>query len=200
MGKKIAVLLGSFILGFIISFFYVNLQYQQTGTATSQPSLPSDHPPVAEDRDKEAAGKSSKTGPLAALGGPAKAEADSDEKSTANQSSDPTSDTKATSPETAAPAGNKPSALASTVYKNLKILKDIPSNELLTVMQSFTEGLGVNCTYCHVSVQDLAQDGKPEKETAREMLLMVREINKKYPTEGSVTCYTCHRGTTKPAS
>jgi Photosynthetic reaction centre cytochrome C subunit len=191
MGKKLAVLLGSFVIGFVISFFYVNLQYQQA--STNQPSLPSDHPPVNENRESESASKGSKTGPLAALGG----SADSDEK---DEKSPDKEDNDKDSKETKTPEGDSQSSPAATVYKNLQILKDIPSSEVLKVMQSFTEGLGVNCTYCHVSVEDLAKDGKEEKETAREMLRMVREINKKYPTEGSVTCYTCHRGAIKPAS
>jgi len=67
-------------------------------------------------------------------------------------------------------------------------------------MKAFTEGLGVNCTYCHVSTEELNKDDKPMKATARKMLEMVRETNAKYPTNGVVTCYTCHRGAAKPVS
>jgi hypothetical protein len=68
-------------------------------------------------------------------------------------------------------------------------------------MQSFSEALGVNCSYCHVSAEAADKDDKPAKEIARKMLTMVREINKGYPTtEGQVTCFTCHRGSIKPAS
>jgi hypothetical protein len=96
--------------------------------------------------------------------------------------------------------------------KNLKVLpKEMTRQEVRRIMQSFTTGLGVRCTHCHAgedpSQLDYASDAKPTKEVARKMLAMVVDINTKHlagvgepPAAGAnkVTCYTCHRGTTKP--
>lgn len=85
------------------------------------------------------------------------------------------------------------------VYKNIQVLKGVPSGQLRLIMNSFTEALGVKCTYCHTSVDEPHLDTKPEKEKARQMIRMVQNINKNYPTEGLVTCFTCHRGALQPA-
>lgn len=85
------------------------------------------------------------------------------------------------------------------VYKNIQTLKGVPSGQLRLIMNSFTEALGVKCTYCHTSVDEPHLDDKPEKEKARQMIKMVQDINRNYPTEGLVTCFTCHRGKLQPA-
>lgn len=69
-------------------------------------------------------------------------------------------------------------------------------------MQTFVEALGVAdkgwCGYCHV--EDRASDEKMQKITARNMILMVREINARFQDgKQHVTCYTCHCGSTTPA-
>ena len=95
--------------------------------------------------------------------------------------------------------------------KNLKILsKDV---NIPRVMQSFSAGLGVQCSYCHAA-GDFASDSNPKKEIARKMLMVVKQINMHFPDAGNdfanskylpfpegkqyVTCYTCHQGKTKP--
>jgi len=83
--------------------------------------------------------------------------------------------------------------------------------ELISTMKLFTQSLGVRCTYCHVgeegkplSTFDFASDAKAKKQTARAMLAMVSALNNKTlpdatgPPDVEVTCYTCHRGATKP--
>ena len=86
--------------------------------------------------------------------------------------------------------------------RNLQILpKDRP---VVPVMQQIAQALGVTCDYCHV--QDRAADDKPTKKTARQMLLLVRDINEKLPTAVGktaeettpVNCTTCHRGVAIP--
>lgn len=79
--------------------------------------------------------------------------------------------------------------------KNLKLLE--PTN-LMPTMRAFSSSLGVECNHCHVQ-GNFASDEKPQKETARRMIVMERDINKNF-TDGKthVTCYTCHRGTTEP--
>lgn len=111
--------------------------------------------------------------------------------------------------QTGAPPANAP-AFANPPHKNLKVLpQDISGAELLGTMKFFAQSLGVRCSFCHVekegeplSTFDFASDAKPEKRTAREMMAMVHRINTDYAdiTEGKVTCFTCHRGSTGPLS
>lgn len=68
-------------------------------------------------------------------------------------------------------------------------------------MDVFTASLGVECTFCHVGPGQMDLDDKPQKDIARNMIRMVREINARFPDgEQHVTCYTCHRGQTEPAT
>ncbi len=79
--------------------------------------------------------------------------------------------------------------------KNLKLLK---ADGLMDTMRAFRAGLGVQCDACHVR-GDFASDEKPEKETARKMIVMTREINANFPDgKQHVTCFTCHRGAEHP--
>jgi len=96
-------------------------------------------------------------------------------------------------------------------FKNLQVFpKDITREQLIGNMKFFAQSLGVRCVHCHVgeegkpmSTFDFASDAKKEKLIARKMLAMVHRINgedfgvKDYK-EAKVTCYTCHRGSTKP--
>ena len=97
------------------------------------------------------------------------------------------------------------------LYKNLQVLpKDSSRVQLLPTMKFFAQSLGVRCTYCHVGTEgqplstfDFASDAKPTKLIARKMLAMVHRINQQDlgvtdPKDLKVTCYTCHRGSTKP--
>ena len=84
--------------------------------------------------------------------------------------------------------------------KNLKVLTGESGEQVIMTMRAFRTALGVQCTFCHVQ-GDLASDDNPKKETARMMLLMARDINSKFPDgKRHVTCYTCHRGATEPAT
>jgi hypothetical protein len=104
-----------------------------------------------------------------------------------------------------------PPPFAIPPYKNLKVFpKDIARGDLLANMKFFSQSLGVRCTYCHVgeegkplSTFDFASDAKDKKLIARKMLAMVHRINQNEfgVTDFSkvkVTCFTCHRGSTKP--
>jgi hypothetical protein len=89
---------------------------------------------------------------------------------------------------------------AAEVYKNIQVLKDLPAPQLMEVMHSFTHSLGVKCSFCHVEGA-FEKDDKPEKVTARKMMLMAREINTdNFNGHMRVTCWTCHRGATEPES
>jgi hypothetical protein len=99
-------------------------------------------------------------------------------------------------------------------FTNLKLLDpEISKGELIGTMRDWATGLGVRCNHCHVGPDnligmDFASDEKPTKRAARRMLVMARSINGELlgdlPTveEGAthqvVSCYTCHRGQSKP--
>jgi hypothetical protein len=101
--------------------------------------------------------------------------------------------------------------------KNLQVFpKDTNPRALIMTMRSFSMGLGVRCQHCHVfkgdnpddlNAFDFASDEKAAKNTARTMIRMAMAINGEHlkavgepppPGEMKVTCYTCHRGETKP--
>jgi hypothetical protein len=86
------------------------------------------------------------------------------------------------------------------VPKNLKLLTPVA---LPNAMQNFVLALGLLdkgvCNYCHV--EDRASDEKMQKVIARNMIIMVNEINARFPDgKQHVTCYTCHRGSPTPAT
>jgi photosynthetic reaction center cytochrome c subunit len=96
---------------------------------------------------------------------------------------------------------------AGTVFRNVKLLKDIPAARFLRLMDSgYSQALGVGCEYCHVEDRWEADEKRP-KSAAREMILLTREINDKLVMmehidnmEPAVNCATCHRGYVKPAT
>jgi photosynthetic reaction center cytochrome c subunit len=92
-------------------------------------------------------------------------------------------------------------------YKNLQVFpQTITRDQLISNMKLFSQSLGVRCTFCHVgeegrplSTFDFASDAKEHKVRAREMLRMAHRINTEdFDGEMKVTCFTCHRGSTKP--
>ena len=83
-------------------------------------------------------------------------------------------------------------------FKNVHVVNPAILPE---TMQSFVQALGLldqgACAYCHVA--DRSSDEKPQKVTARNMVIMVKVLNAFF-TDGKehVTCWTCHRGSTAP--
>jgi photosynthetic reaction center cytochrome c subunit len=89
---------------------------------------------------------------------------------------------------------------AEQFYKNIKVLNGTPADQVIESMHQIRAALGVNCEFCHDD-PDRAADTKMPKETARGMMRMVMDINKNtFKGEQEVTCYTCHRGSTAPAT
>lgn len=93
--------------------------------------------------------------------------------------------------------------VAEDVFKNVQVLKGISVNEFMGTMGFFSASLSLNCTDCHVSDSSgdwgKYADDTPLKRTARRMILMVNAINKNsFGGRRAVTCYSCHRGTTRP--
>ena len=97
---------------------------------------------------------------------------------------------------------------------NVHVLpRNTPVINVVGVMRDFTSALGVRCQYCHIGQEgqpleqfDFVSDQKRTKLTARQMMLMVQEINRRVdtlPGRGAdgiqVTCMTCHRGVSRPA-
>ena len=90
---------------------------------------------------------------------------------------------------------------AGQKFKNIKVLNDMPADQLGKVMNIFSASLGVNCTFCHVSETEFEKDGKKEKEIARKMIAMTFMLNKSYfDNKLEVTCNTCHQGHSHPVS
>lgn len=95
--------------------------------------------------------------------------------------------------------------------KNIQVLKGLPEAQLTPLMNFVAVSLGVQCDHCHISQGKdpktgftnwlWERDDKPEKLAARRMMKMVLSINASNPTDfrnNAVTCFTCHRGQTKP--
>jgi photosynthetic reaction center cytochrome c subunit len=98
----------------------------------------------------------------------------------------------------------EPSApkLAEQQYKNIKVLKGIPADQVIPAMQFITTSLGVDCEYCHVRdghTMAFDKDDKKPKLTARKMIEMTSNINKSnFDGKREVTCNSCHRGAAEP--
>ena len=112
-----------------------------------------------------------------------------------------------------APGKWPPDSLISTKV----IPRDTPVMQVVGQMRNITFALGVRCPFCHVgeegqplSTFDFASDEKATKRTARQMMLMVEEVNRRLDTlphdharghdtpHVEVTCRTCHRGVERP--
>jgi photosynthetic reaction center cytochrome c subunit len=88
---------------------------------------------------------------------------------------------------------------AEEVYKNIQVLKGVPSDQVVPAMQFITASLGVQCDFCHVSGA-FEKDDLKAKQTARQMMRMMFAINNDNFKKREVTCYTCHRGSKDPES
>jgi photosynthetic reaction center cytochrome c subunit len=87
---------------------------------------------------------------------------------------------------------------AREVFKNLQVLKDVNSDQVLPSMRFIASALGVQCGFCHVEGH-FEDDAKKEKQTARNMMRMMFAINQnQFGGTREVTCYSCHRGSPKP--
>lgn len=107
---------------------------------------------------------------------------------------------------------HKPMPLPKPV--NLKVLpRDTSPEDLMKIMQGYSQQLGVKCTFCHAQDTatrriNFASDMKADKNTARTMMSMTNEINAKYlsqihdpdaaPDQKTVSCGTCHQGHSMP--
>jgi hypothetical protein len=95
---------------------------------------------------------------------------------------------------------------AGKVFKNVKLLKDMPAADFLRNMDvNYGRGLGMGCGNCHV-VGQFDADTRKNKRVALQMQRMVNYINsKQLPVIKEldedyvrVTCVTCHMGSGHP--
>src|SRR5438876_29723 len=93
--------------------------------------------------------------------------------------------------------------MAEDVFTNVQLLKGIPVKEFMGTMGFFAAATGMNCTQCHVEESGGSwaryADDAALKQTARKMIGMMNAINRTYfGGRRVVTCYSCHRGVTRP--
>ncbi len=89
---------------------------------------------------------------------------------------------------------------AEQVFKNIQVLKGIPADQITPTMRVIARDLGVTCNYCH-DEEDRAKDGLEPKDTARKMIVMMRDINNaSFAGRTEVTCMTCHNGHSDPVN
>jgi hypothetical protein len=185
------------VLGFIIGNFYsssggavpqaapgAESKEASVNSSNGGQTLPPGHPPI----------DSGQTIPAPPLPAGTPGASDSTSAPTAGQTTAP-----AELPSLDPLAAGSKEERAEQKYKNIQLLKGIPSERLMKVMFAFKASLGVDCTYCHIKDQ-FEKDDKPTKQTARKMIQLVRDTNAKLGTTTRVTCFTCHRGQTRPAS
>lgn len=89
---------------------------------------------------------------------------------------------------------------AGQKFKSIKVLNEMPADQMGKVMNMMAASLGVNCNFCHAE-NDFAKEGFEHKDIARDMLKMTFDINKKYfNARAEVNCNTCHQGKPHPPS
>lgn len=91
---------------------------------------------------------------------------------------------------------------AKQKFKNIKVLKDLPADQLGPLMRQFNTALNVKCDFCHIINPDhsgFEKDDKPMKEEARKMILMSNDLNAHHKIlDKKSTCYMCHHGHPEP--
>lgn len=93
-----------------------------------------------------------------------------------------------------------PTETAGQKFKSIKVLNDMPADQMGKVMNMMAASLGVNCKFCHASNDgDYEKEGFEHKDMARQMLKMTFEMNKNY-FEGrpEINCNSCHQGKSHP--
>ena len=111
-------------------------------------------------------------------------------------------------------AGSDPVPSQNSVHakpSNLKVLPaDTSGEDIDKLMRGYEKQLGIPCGYCHEQNPETkeinyASDENPVKQTARFMISMTGDINKKYLAQlgdrryaPPITCGNCHRGQVEP--
>ena len=89
--------------------------------------------------------------------------------------------------------------LAEQQFKNIQSFKGSKASDVIPAMQFMSASLKVDCDYCHM--KDRASDDLEPKRTAREMIALQRDINKRnFGGRNQITCATCHAGHVRPVN
>ena len=93
--------------------------------------------------------------------------------------------------------------MSETVFKNVQILKGIPTDEFMDAMGMFAAALGYDCSSCHApeisSNREAFAVATPAIQRARGMIVMMNALNRTYFSgQPRVSCFTCHRGHYRP--
>lgn len=93
---------------------------------------------------------------------------------------------------------------AAQKYKNIKVLKNLPADQLGPLMHQYNTALNVTCDFCHVTNTEhnaWDKDDKPMKAVARQMIGVVNDLNAHQKSlNGRATCYMCHQGHPEPVT
>lgn len=93
--------------------------------------------------------------------------------------------------------------MSETVFKNVQVLKGIPTDEFMDAMGMFSASLGYDCVSCHSpeihTNREAFAIATPAIQRARGMIVMMNAINRGYfGGEPRVSCFTCHRAQYRP--
>jgi hypothetical protein len=89
-----------------------------------------------------------------------------------------------------------PDVPAEQAFKNIQVLKGMPSDQMGETMQFMATSLGVRCDFCHVP-QQFDSDANEHKLIARRMIQMQLDLNSRHLANlggERISCYTCHQG------
>lgn len=89
---------------------------------------------------------------------------------------------------------------AGQKFKSIKVLNDMPADQMGKVMNMMSASLGVDCKFCHASNDgEYEKDGNENKETARKMVKMVFDLNMtQFNGRPEINCNSCHNGKSHP--
>lgn len=89
---------------------------------------------------------------------------------------------------------------AGQKFKSIKVLSNMPADQMGKVMNMMSSSLGVNCKFCHASNDgDYEKEGFEHKDIARKMLQMTFDLNKNYfDGRPEINCNSCHQGKSHP--
>ena len=101
-----------------------------------------------------------------------------------------------------APVGNTQTKVetAGQKFKSIKVLNDMPADQMGKVMNMISASLGVDCKFCHASNDgDYEKEGFEHKDMARKMMKMVFDMNKtQFDGRPEINCNSCHNGKSHP--
>lgn len=100
------------------------------------------------------------------------------------------------------PAGNTQTKVetAGQKFKSIKVLNEMPADQMGKVMNMISASLGVDCKFCHASNDgDYEKEGFEHKDMARKMMKMVFDLNKtQFDGRPEINCNSCHNGKSHP--